>query len=41
MVDRLAHVWDTGSKLYGIAQGVVAIGKVAAPYIVRAAAAPA
>ena len=41
MVDRMASAWDTGSKLFGLAQGVYNIGKVAAPYIVRAAAAAA
>ena len=38
MVDRMSSAWDTGTKLFGIAQGVYSIGKVAAPYIVRAAA---
>ena len=41
MVDRMASAWDTGAKIFGIAQGVYNIGKVAAPYIVRAAAAAA
>ena len=41
MVDRMSNAWDTGTKLFGIAQGVYNIGKVAAPYIVRAAAAAA
>jgi len=41
MVDRMSSAWDTGSKLFGIAQGVYQVGKVAAPYIVRAAAAAA
>ena len=41
MADRMASAWDTGSKLFGIAQGVYNIGKVAAPYVVRAAAAAA
>ena len=44
MVDRMSSAWDTGSKLFGIAQGIYTIGKVgvqAAPYIVRAAAAAA
>ena len=41
MVDRMSSAWDTGTKLFGIAQGVYSIGKVAAPYIVRAAAAAA
>ena len=38
MVDRLSSAWDTGAKIFGIAQGVYNIGKVAAPYVVRAAA---
>ena len=38
MVDRMSSAWDTGTKLFGIAQGVYSIGKVAAPFIVRAAA---
>ena len=38
MVDRMSSAWDTGTKLFGIAQGVYNIGKVAGPHIVRAAA---
>jgi hypothetical protein len=41
MVDRMSSAWDTGSKLFGIAQGIYTIGKVAAPHLVRAAAAAA
>ena len=41
MVDRMAGACDTGSKLFSLAQGVYNIGKVAAPYVVRAAAAAA
>ena len=38
MVDRMSSAWDTSAKIFGIAQGVYNIGKVAAPYVVRAAA---
>ena len=39
MVDRFAHVWDQGMKVYSLANGVYQVGKVAAPYLIRAAAA--
>jgi hypothetical protein len=39
MVDRFAHVWDQGMKVYSLANGVYQVGKIAAPILIRAAAA--
>jgi hypothetical protein len=41
VVDRMAHIWDTGNKIFNVGMGIYNVGKVAAPYIIRAAGAAA
>ena len=39
VVNRVSDAVSTAHKIYGIARGIYTVGKIAAPYVARAAAA--
>ena len=32
-LDRAVSAWETGTKIYGLARGALAVGRAVAPYV--------